>query len=183
MIINDRITDAERKEIEDMLLLDFLIPSAFGPFRSRKFRKRIVYILTPVLILLSLFLYYQKSYFVATVGILACVIELIAYIEYKVLSEKRVHQFVWDKPTYNILEITDNAIIGDGVSISNFEILKRVIKYHNIYFLLTDEKILGLIKIGEEQAPEFIDILNEKNISFEEKNEPFNIYSYVKKNK
>ena len=38
-------------------------------------------------------------------------------------------------------------------------------------------------KIGEKQAPEFIDILNEKHISFEEKEEPFNIYKYVKKNK
>ncbi len=38
-------------------------------------------------------------------------------------------------------------------------------------------------KIGEEQALEFIDILNRKHISFEEKEEPFNIYKYLKRNK
>lgn len=38
-------------------------------------------------------------------------------------------------------------------------------------------------KIGEEQAPEFIDVLIEKHISLEEKEEPFNIYKYLKRNK
>ncbi|SEG02377.1 hypothetical protein SAMN05216537_11816 [Lachnospira multipara] len=38
-------------------------------------------------------------------------------------------------------------------------------------------------KIGEEQAPEFIDILNKNHISLEEKEELFNVYEYLKWNK
>ncbi|SEG02491.1 hypothetical protein [Lachnospira multipara] len=186
MIIDERVLDYERIEVEKLLLLEDMIPSIFGTRETRKSRNRVIYILTPIVFLLSLLLCFHKDYSMAILGFAACIFVFIIQILYIVKVEKKeknIHKFVWNGLSYSKIEVTDDAVMGDGVSVFDFKIIKMVIKYHNIFFFLTDRDIVGAVKIGEKQAPEFIDILNEKHISFEEKNEPFNIYTYLKKNK
>lgn len=186
MIIDERVLDYERIEVEKLLLLEHMIPSIFGIRETRKFIHRVIYILIPILFLLSLLMCFFKDYSIAILGFVACIFDSLVLIQYKVKVEKKeknIHKFVWNGLSYSKIEVTDDAVMGDGVSVIDFKIIKMVIKYHNIFFFLTDRDIIGAVKIGEKQAPEFIDILNKNHISFEEKNEPFNIYKYVKKNK
>lgn len=58
-----------------------------------------------------------------------------------------------------------------------------MIKYHELFFFFIVDNNVRVLKIGEEQAPIFIGILNRKHISFEEKDGLFNIYKYLKRNK
>ncbi|WP_031556615.1 hypothetical protein [Lachnospira multipara] len=188
MIIDERVSDYERIEVEKLLLLEDMIP--FCTRKTRKFIKRVIYILTPILFLLSfllsLLLCFYKDYSMAILGFVACLYIFIIQILYKVRVEKKeknIHNFAWNNLSYSKIEVTDDAVMGDGVSVIDFKIIEMVIKYHNIFFFLTDRDIIGAVKIGEKQALEFIDILNKKNILFEEKNEPFNFNKYLKKKK
>ena len=96
---------------------------------------------------------------------------------------KKINKIIWQKPTYSKREIVNDEILDDGKCILKLSEVNNVIKYHDMFLLIIGYKNVRVLKIGEEQALEFIDIIYKKNILFEEKEEPFNIYAYLKKNK
>lgn len=113
-------------------------------------------------------------------------LDLISYIACTYLkqkSEKIINKRIWQKPTYSKREIVNDEILDDGKCVLKLREVNHVIKYYDMFFLIIGYKSVRVLKIGEEQAPIFIGILNRKHISFEEKDGLFNIYKYLKRNK
>lgn len=185
MILKDRLTDSDRVEIEKIFSVEFLMPEKGRITKTRSLRKR-TYIGLLILSILSIWVYCLGHYILFTICIITIFFLLIYYIVFMFLKrkiEKTLNKSIWQKSTYSKREIVNDEILGDGKCILKLREVKNVIKYHDLFFLFIVDNTVSVLKIGEEQAPEFIDILNKKHISLEEKNEPFNIYKYLKKNK
>ncbi len=156
MIIKSIMTDEDRKALEYMLSLEYAMP--YQLLKTKNNRRKIIYIMTPVLFLLSIGCYFVKSYPMFYVGMGISIIALIWIIWFQSKGKKfenNVHEFVWNKSRYNKVEIDVQGI------------------------KLEDKKICEL-KEGVE-TEELIKIIKEADILFEKREEPFNIYEYCKK--
>lgn len=60
MIIKSIMTDEDRKALEYMLSLEYAMP--YQLLKTKNNRRKIIYIMTPVLFLLSIGCYFVKSY-------------------------------------------------------------------------------------------------------------------------
>ena len=182
MILEDRLTDSDRVEIEKIFSVENLISKKVGLTKTRSLRKRI-YIVLLILSILSILVYCLGYYILFRLCIIEIFLSLILYIVYMFLrrkSEKILNKMIWQKPTYSKREIVNDEILGDGKCLFKLSEVNHVIKYYDMFFLIIVDNTVRVLKIGEEQAPIFIGILNRKHISFEEKDGLFNIYKCLK---
>ena len=106
MIIKSIMTDEDRKALEYMLSLEYAMP--YQLLKTKNNRRKIIYIMTPVLFLLSIGCYFVKSYPMFYVGMGISIIALIWIIWFQSKGKKfenNVHEFVWNKSRYNKVEI------------------------------------------------------------------------------
>ena len=75
MIIKSIMTDEDRKALEYMLSLEYAMP--YQLLKTKNNRRKIIYIMTPVLFLLSIGCYFVKSYPMFYVGMGISIIALI----------------------------------------------------------------------------------------------------------
>lgn len=98
MIIKSIMTDEDRKALEYMLSLEYAMP--YQLLKTKNNRRKIIYIMTPVLFLLSIGCYFVKSYPMFYVGMGITIIALIWIIWFQCKGKKfenNVHEFVWNK--------------------------------------------------------------------------------------
>lgn len=111
MIIKSIMTDEDRKALEYMLSLEYAMP--YQLLKTKYNRRKIIYIMTPVLFLLSIGCYFVKSYPMFYVGMGISIIALIWIIWFQSKGKKfenNVHEFVWNKSRYNKVEIDIQGI-------------------------------------------------------------------------
>lgn len=100
------MTDEDIKALEYMLSLEYAMP--YQLLKTKNNRRKIIYIMTPVLFLLSIGCYFVKSYPMFYVGMGITIIALIWIIWFQCKGKKfenNVHEFVWNKssPFYAVL--------------------------------------------------------------------------------
>ena len=96
MIIKSIMTDEDRKALEYMLSLEYAMP--YQLLKTKNNRRKIIYIMTPVLFLLSIGCYFVKSYpmFYVDMGISIIALIWIIWFQSKGKNLKIiVHEFVW----------------------------------------------------------------------------------------
>ena len=111
MIIKSIMTDEDRKALEYMLSLEYAMP--YQLLKTKNNRRKIIYIMTPVLFLLSIGCYFVKSYPMFYVDMGISIIALIWIIWFQSKGKKfenNVHEFVWNKSRYNKVEIDVQGI-------------------------------------------------------------------------
>ena len=153
MIIKSIMTDEDRKALEYMLSLEYAMP--YQLLKTKNNRRKIIYIMTPVLFLLSIGCYFVKSYPMFYVGMGISIIALIWIIWFQSKGKK-----------FEICELKE---------------IDRVFLYKGFFFLITNEKKLLVLKTVGVETEELIKIIKEADILFEKREEPFNIYEYCKK--
>ena len=77
MIIKSIMTDEDRKALEYMLSLEYAMP--YQLLKTKNNRRKIIYIMTPVLFLLSIGCYFVKSYPMFYVGMGISIIGLFGF--------------------------------------------------------------------------------------------------------
>lgn len=182
MIIKSIMTDEDRKALEYMLSLEYAMP--YQLLKTKNNRRKIIYIMTPVLFLLSIGCYFVKSYPMFYVGMGISIIALIWIIWFQSKGKKfenNVHEFVWNKSRYNKVEIDVQGIKLEDKKICELKEIDRVFLYKDFFFLITNEKKLLVLKTVGVETEELIKIIKEADILFEKREEPFNIYEYCKK--
>ena len=182
MIIKSIMTDEDRKALEYMLSLEYAMP--YQLLKTKNNRRKIIYIMTPVLFLLSIGGYFVKSYPMFYVGMGISIIALIWIIWFQSKGKKfenNVHEFVWNKSRYNKVEIDVQGIKLEDKKICELKEIDRVFLYKGFFFLITNEKKLLVLKTVGEETEELIKIIKEADNLFEKREEPFNIYEYCKK--
>ncbi len=160
MILKDRLTDSENVELEKIFSIENIISEKVGLTKMRNLRK-LAYICLPILFILSIRMYHYGNYILFAIGIITiflCLIPYIAYIYLKQKSEKILNKMIWQKPTYSKREIVNDEILDDGKCILKLSEVNNVIKYHDMFLLIIGYKNVRVLKIGEEQAPEFINV-------------------------
>ncbi|MCR2021941.1 hypothetical protein NSB04_19840 [Blautia pseudococcoides] len=75
MILEQNITDDDKKKLENMLSLQYAMP--YEAFHNRKLAYKLVYIMTPILFLSSIGCFYLKSYVMFGIGIVVAIISTI----------------------------------------------------------------------------------------------------------
>ena len=181
MIIKSIMTDEDRKALEYMLSLEYAMP--YQLLKTKNNRRKIIYIMTPVLFLASLGCYFVKNYPMFYVGIGISVIALVWIIWFQSKGKKfenDVHEFVWNKSRYDKVEISVDGIKLEE-KICELKEIDRVFWYKDFFFLITNEKKLLVLKTVNAETEELIKIIKEADILFEKREEPFNIYEYCKK--
>ena len=171
-----------RKALEYMLSLEYAMP--YQLLKTKNNRRKIIYIMTPVLFLLSIGCYFVKSYPMFYVGMGISIIALIWIIWFQSKGKKfenNVHEFVWNKSRYNKVEIDVQGIKLEDKKICELKEIDRVFLYKDFFFLITNEKKLLVLKTVGVETEELIKIIKEADILFEKREEPFNIYEYCKK--
>ena len=171
-----------RKALEYMLSLEYAMP--YQLLKTKNNRRKIIYIMTPVLFLLSIGCYFVKSYPMFYVGMGISIIALIWIIWFQSKGKKfenNVHEFVWNKSRYNKVEIDVQGIKLEDKKICELKEIDRVFLYKGFFFLITNEKKLLVLKTVGVETEELIKIIKEADILFEKREEPFNIYEYCKK--
>lgn len=185
MILKDRLTDSDRVELEKIFSVENLIPEKVGLTKTRNLGK-LTYIGLPISFIFSILIYCLGFHILSILCIITMFSYLILYIAYIYLKqkfEKKLNKIIWQKSTCSKREIVNDEILDDGECILKLREVNHVIKYHELFFFFIVDNNVRVLKIGEEQAPEFIGILNRKHISFEEKDGLFNIYKYLKRKK
>ena len=171
-----------RKALEYMLSLEYAMP--YQLLKTKNNRRKIIYIMTPVLFLLSIGCYFVKSYPMFYVGMGISIIALIWIIWFQSKGKKfenNVHEFVWNKSRYNKVEIDVQGIKLEDKKICELKEIDRVFLHKGFFFLITNEKKLLVLKTVGVETEELIKIIKEADILFEKREEPFNIYEYCKK--
>ena len=182
MIIKSIMTDEDRKALEYMLSLEYAMP--YQLLKTKNNRRKIIYIMTPVLFLLSIGCYFVKSYPMFYVEMGISIIALIWIIWFQSKGKKfenNVHEFVWNKSRYNKVEIDIQGIKLEDKKICELKEIDRVFLHKGFFFLITNEKKLLVLKTVGVETEELIKIIKEADILFEKREEPFNIYEYCKK--
>ena len=171
-----------RKALEYMLSLEYAMP--YQLLKTKNNRRKIIYIMTPVLFLLSIGCYFVKSYPMFFVGMGISIFALIWIIWFQSKGKKfenNVHEFVWNKSRYNKVEIDVQGIKLEDKKICELKEIDRVFLHKGFFFLITNEKKLLVLKTVGVETEELIKIIKEADILFEKREEPFNIYEYCKK--
>lgn len=182
MIIKSIMTDEDRKELEYMLSLEYAMP--YQLFKTKQNRRKVIYLMTPLLFLLSVSCYFVQNYLMFYMDMIFSIIGLIWIIWYqcKVKKfEKNVHEFVWDKSRYNKVEISVQGIRLEEKKVCELKEIDRVFLLKEIFFFITNEKKLLVLKTVGAETEELVKIIEEANILFETREKPFNIYKYCKK--
>ena len=86
MIIKSIMTDEDRKALEYMLSLEYAMP--YQLLKTKNNRRKIIYIMTPVLFLLSIGCYFVKSYPMFYVDMGISIIALIWIIWFQSKGKK-----------------------------------------------------------------------------------------------
>ena len=182
MIIKPIMSDEDRTALEHMLLLEYAMP--YQLLMTNYNRRKVIYIMTPVLFLLSIGCYFVKSYPMFYIGMGISIIALIWIILFLCKGKKfenDVHNFVWNKSKYNKVEINGQGIKIEDKKICELKEIDRVFGYKDFFFFITNEKKLLVLKTVDAETEELIRIIEEANILFEQREKPFNIYKYLKK--
>lgn len=165
MIIKSIMTDEDRKALEYMLSLEYAMP--YQLLKTKNNRRKIIYIMTPVLFLLSIGCYFVKSYPMFYVGMGISIIALIWIIWFQSKGKKfenNVHEFVWNKSRYNKVEIDVQGIKLEDKKICELKEIDRVFLYKGFFFLITNEKKLLVLKTVGVETEELIKIIKEADV-------------------
>ena len=120
--------------------------------------------------------------FYVGMGISAIALIWIIWFQYKGKKfENDVHEFVWNKSKYNKVEINGQGIKIEDKKICELKEIDGVFLHKGFFFFVTSEKKLLVLKTVGVETEELIRIIEEADILFEKRKEPFNIYEYCKK--
>ena len=108
MIIKSIMTDEDRKALEYMLSLEYAMP--YQLLKTKNNRRKIIYIMTPVLFLLSIGCYFVKSYPMFYVEMGISIIALIWIIWFQ-SKGKKFENNVHEKRWFLIRSDVDNATL------------------------------------------------------------------------
>ena len=182
MIVEQSITNDDRIKLENMLSFQYAM--LYHPFHNRRKAHKVIYIMTPILLLLSIGCYFVHSYVMFGIGIAVTLISSIWIIWYRLIGvkfEKKVHDTIYQS-TLKAREITINE---EGIFIDKlyeYTEIGKVFLYDEFFLLITKDKKLIIIKADNIKKEEIKKHLNAiKNIEVVVKDKPFNIYQYLKR--
>lgn len=185
------MTDDDKKELEYMLSLEYKMP--YQLFKTKHDRRKAIYIMTPVLFILSILNYWVgtiyhhfSNYFMFYISMPVCIIITLWIVYFQVKGKKfeqNVHDFIWNQEQSQVIEISDQELKSGIQRLCEVRDVERAFLYDGFFFFITTayEKKLIVIKPAETETSKLLAFIKEKKILFEEKKEPFNIYEYFPK--
>lgn len=183
MKIIQKFNEDDKKKLEFMISLQYCAP--YEAFGNRRLARKLICILTPVLYILSIYMYFVERYLIFTLELLVAILATFWIIWYQFVGknfEKKVHEII-----YNVLngeaEVTiDDSRIIYGDIVHKYNNIRNVIFYDNYCFVFLNNTRFFIIKINEE-VKEYMEGIFAKhdNIIQEFKTKPFNILKYFKR--
>lgn len=180
MHIKSLITDADKEELEGMLLLGLKSPE--HAVKKRRINRILIYIFTLVEIFMICIDCFFAHYETLWMSIVGCIIGIVGLVLGKKF-EKSIHEFVCRMSKYDEIDINENEIKISESQIFEFENIDRMFLYKNFFFFITDEKKICIFKASEEELDEVVKIIEKAGVLFERRDRPFNIYKYCKRGK
>lgn len=181
MTIKQDFNLEEKKKLEHMLSLSYMVPKYLG---SRKAKQKLIYICIPILWLFSIFYLWEKIYPVLFILLpVSCwgTSWIIRYRTKGIKFEKRVQLIVYEglKNEFNVTINDKEKIINYKGTPCSFNDIKCAIYYDNFIFIILKEDFI-IIKVNNKDEKNYIkDLLTISEITQEEKSGPFNIYKYI----
>lgn len=182
MKIIQKFSEDDKKELEHLLSLQYCMP--YVPLGNRKLAHKVIYILTPVLYILSVFLFVVQQYAMFTVELTGGILSTVWIIWYHRVGKKfeeKVHKMVYeDFGRQTEAFVDESGIIFNDKSIDYAEI-SNVIFYDKFMFAIVTGNRFLVIKVNQAEK-EYIQTILDKNkhIRQELQTKPFNLYLYFK---
>lgn len=181
MIVQQTFTEEDKQKLAYMLSMEYL--RWYDVLGNKKLSRKITYVGLTVLYILDMYLFYagrgKQALWILKGAIFLTIIALLEYFLI-VKNEKCV-----DKCLNGYLERKTYRVVIDEEGIDNSEKWKfqhiRFVFFYLTYALIVDkEKDFLILKINEEEKQDFKEFLfQHKEITVEEKAEPFNFWQYA----
>lgn len=179
MIINTKLSNDDKEELEYMMTFGYMMP--YG-YKSKTTREKIIYIFTPILFLSGICCYKFGNHFMFYISMFTCLISVI-WILFNVFIIKkfdtRAHDFVWNNCVYNTVEFNGYEVKLNDKTIFVLSDIENVIVFKKFFFFKALGKLF-VVKTNDLEKEELIKLLQESNIEIEKKEKYFNIYKYFK---
>ena len=182
MKIIQKFSEDDKKELEHLLSLQYCMP--YVPLGNRKLAHKVIYILTPVLYILSVFLFVVQQYAMFTVELTGGILSTVWIIWYHRVGKKfeeKVHKMVYeDFGRQTEAFVDESGIIFNNKSIG-YDDISNVIFYDEFMFAIVTGNRFLVIKVNQAEK-EYIQTILDKNkhIRQELQTKPFNLYLYFK---
>lgn len=183
MEIIQNFTLEEIAQIEHMISLRYKMP--YVPFNDIKLSRKILYVITPVLYVLSIMIYMIDNIpvfiFCMSVAIISTVF-ILWYLLIGAKQEKNIHEMLQERlENQHKVYIDKYKIIHKDIEYT-YEEVRYVIYLESYVFIFLNEPKYLLIKANNSEREYIKEILsNYKKIIQEEKNKLFNVYVYLNK--
>jgi hypothetical protein len=185
MKISRRFSEDDKKKLEHMISLQFYMP--YVPLGNRKLAHKVIYILTPILYILSICLFVLRQYVMFAAELTGGILSTVWIIWYQRVGKKfeeRVHKVVYE----DIGGLTEAFVDESGIIFNNKSIgyndISNVIFYDEFMFAIWCDTKFLVIKINTEEKEYIQTILDkQEHIVQELQTKPFNLFLYFKVNK
>ena len=185
MKISRRFSEDDKKKLEHMISLQFYMP--YVPLGNRKLAHKVIYILTPILYILSICLFVLRQYVMFAAELTGGILSTVWIIWYQRVGKKfeeRVHKVVYE----DIGGLTEAFVDESGIIFNNksigFDDISNVIFYDEFMFAVWCDIKFLVIKINTEEKEYIQTILDkQEHIVQELQTKPFNLFLYFKVNK
>lgn len=185
MKISQRFSEDDKKKLEHMISLQFYMP--YVPLGNRKLAHKVIYILTPILYVLSICLFVLRQYVMFAAELTGGILSTVWIIWYQRVGKKfeeRVHKVVYE----DIGEQTEAFVDESGIIFNNksigYDDISNVIFYDEFMFAVWCDIKFLVIKINTEEKEYIQTILDKQDHIVQElQTKPFNLFLYFKVNK
>ena len=182
MKIIQKFSEDDKKELEHLLSLQYCMP--YVPLGNRKLAHKVIYILTPVLYILSVFLFVVQQYAMFTVELTGGILSTVWIIWYHRVGKKfeeKVHKMVYeDFGRQTEAFVDESGIIFNDKSIDYADI-SNVIFYDKFMFAIVTGNRFLVIKVNQAEKEYIQTILDKQDHIVQElQTKPFNLYLYFK---
>lgn len=182
MKIIQKFSEDDKKKLEHMISLEFCLP--YVPLGNRRLAHKVIYILTPVLYILSVRLLVFRQYIMFVVELMGGIWSTVWIIWYQRVGkkfERKVHKIVYeDLGGEREVFIDESGIIFNNNFIE-YASITNVIFYDEFMFAIWDDIKFLVIKINPVEKEYIQTILGEHDHIMQEfKEKPFNLYLYLK---
>ena len=182
MKIIQKFSEDDKKELEHLLSLQYCMP--YVPLGNRKLAHKVIYILTPILYILSICLFVLRQYVMFAAELTGGILSTVWIIWYQTVGKKfeeRVHKVVYE----DIGGLTEAFVDESGIIFNNksigYDDISNVIFYDKFMFAIVTGNRFLVIKVNQAEK-EYIQTILDKNkhIRQELQTKPFNLYLYFK---
>lgn len=185
MKISQRFSEDDKKKLEHMISLQFYMP--YVPLGNRKLAHKVIYILTPILYILSICLFVLRQYVMFAAELTGGILSTVWIIWYQRVGKKfeeRVHKVVYeDIGGQTEAFVDETGIIFNNKSIG-YDDISNVIFYDEFMFAVWCDIKFLVIKINTEEKEYIQTILDKQDHIVQElQTKPFNLFLYFKGNK